>query len=350
MILLPLILAAGFGGGFRPVGLPSNCAKPLSTCAIGGAPAGNPCAAPFACVYLLAGQVGICGEADGTGSAAGFNQPGQATYDGIDSVYLTDFDGTASNLRKVNVVTGAVTTININGGDFGPMYSGLAYADGGGTGAAALYGPDQSDDVVTIDLGTDTTTEFQPGWGLPTDAVYSFQNGANSFLFIPDNNGSIWRFDVPAFASPQTASVGGAPYGIALKNSTQVFWSDNSCFIENGGVWPLASPSTLVGSAGCGWADGNAATAKFGTGNMGLTYHSEDGFLYAADQGNNVVRKVNATNGTTTTIIGVHGNTTVSLPGPIGTTPIGYPTDVVWAGPGRFVIVDFVLCALYEWR
>lgn len=80
-------------------------------------------------VTTLAGS-GVAGSADGTGTAATFNQPRGLTTDGI-NLYVSDFN--SNKIRKIVISTGVVTTM---------AGSGAQGSNNGGGPAASFFGPD----------------------------------------------------------------------------------------------------------------------------------------------------------------------------------------------------------------
>jgi hypothetical protein len=78
-------------------------------------------------VTTLAGSAGSLGSADGMGAAARFNNPYEITTDGV-NLYVADTNN--STIRKIAILTGAVTTLAGSAGQSGS-------ADG--TGAAARF-------------------------------------------------------------------------------------------------------------------------------------------------------------------------------------------------------------------
>ena len=90
-----------------------------------------------AAVTTLAGASGSGGytdSTDGKGATARFNLPARITTDGA-KLYLTDFNNRL--IRKIDILTGSVTTI---AGSTGPLESDEGTADGIGT-AAHFYQP-----------------------------------------------------------------------------------------------------------------------------------------------------------------------------------------------------------------
>ncbi|OIO55049.1 MAG: hypothetical protein COX57_01895 [Alphaproteobacteria bacterium CG_4_10_14_0_2_um_filter_63_37] len=81
-------------------------------------------------VTTLAGTAGLSGSGDGVGAAARFNNPYGITTDGID-LYVSDYGN--STIRRIDPITGAVTTLAGSAGVWGSD-------DGVGT-AATFNGP-----------------------------------------------------------------------------------------------------------------------------------------------------------------------------------------------------------------
>ncbi len=98
-------------------------------------------------VTTLAGS-GTANATDGTGTAAGFDNPVDVSFDGIGNVYVTDQNN--NKIRKVATATGVVTTV-----------AGSSAGTTDGTGAAAKFNSpagilaDNAGNVYVADLGND---------------------------------------------------------------------------------------------------------------------------------------------------------------------------------------------------
>jgi len=99
-------------------------------------------------VTTLAGSAKAMGSEDGTGPAARFNTPGGVLYDGAGSLFVADL-GT-NKLRKVDVATGAVTTVACSRGSFGYFAENLSNFIGMTTdGAGHLFVADHVEALVS---------------------------------------------------------------------------------------------------------------------------------------------------------------------------------------------------------
>jgi hypothetical protein len=79
-----------------------------------------------------------------------------------------------------------------------------------------------------------------------------------------------------------------------LSNIIQMAVSSNAIFVLEGGsssIYIVTSTITTVGS-GPGFADGNGVTAQFNT-PMGIIIDPSEDYLYIADTGNSLIRKIN---------------------------------------------------------
>jgi hypothetical protein len=121
-------------------------------------------------VTTIAGQPGVSGTADGTSTDARFNGPSGITADGKGNLYIAD---TGNNtIRKMNLVTGQVTTI-----------AGLAGASGtvDGTGSIARFSN-------LMGMTTDGTYLYiLQGWG--TNYIRRFTISTNDVITFAGNAG-----------------------------------------------------------------------------------------------------------------------------------------------------------------
>ena len=141
---------------------------------------------PGAVVTTLAGLVGSFSSADGTGSAARFDNPSSIAVDGSGNLYVTDNGN--DTIRKVTP-GGTVTTL-----------AGLAGTPGSanGTGSAARFdrphgiGLDSAGNIFVSDNYNDTVRRITPG------AVVTTLAGSPLLSGTTDGSGSVARFKAPA--------------------------------------------------------------------------------------------------------------------------------------------------------
>jgi sugar lactone lactonase YvrE len=231
-------------------------------------------------VTTIAGLAGSSGNADGTGSAARFNNPSGVAVDGAGNIYVAD---TLNNtLRKVTAA-GAVSTLAGQAGVSGGV-------DGSGTGAQ-FFGPqglaiDASGNVLVADSNNHTIRKVVPSTGAVTTVA-----GLAGIVGIADGAGSAARFDFPS--------------AVTLNGSGNLFVADTDNNTIRA-ISPAGVVSTLAGSAGySGGADGTGSSARFNS-PSDLAVDSS-GNIYVADTDNFTIRKVVSSTGTVTTLAGLAG-------------------------------------------
>jgi streptogramin lyase len=216
-------------------------------------------------VSTLAGLAGVSGTNDGTGSAARFFNPSGVAVDTDGNLYVADYSNHA--IRKVTPA-GMVTTLAGLAGTFGAA---------NGTGSVArFYQPygvavDSATNVYVADSGNYTIRKVTPA-GVVTTLVGLAGNYGSA-----DGIGSAARFYYP--------------YGVAADANANVCVADyaNNTIRK---VTPAGAVTTLAGLAGNtnrGSADGTGSAARFNS-PYGVAVDSA-GNVYVADTGNNVIRK-----------------------------------------------------------
>ena len=233
---------------------------------------------PGGVVTTLAGSAGVVGSADGTGSAARFNQPGGVAVDSSGNVYVADFYN--HTIRKVTP-SGVVTTLAGTAGVEGS-------ADGTGSEARFYYpngvAVDSSGNVYVADYINQTIRKVTP------EGVVTTLAGSAGFSGSADGTGSEARFTFPL--------------GVAVDSSGNVYVADfyNHTIRK---VTPSGVVTTLAGTAGVeGSADGTGSEARFYYPN-GVAVDSS-GNVYVADYINQTIRKVTP-EGVVTTLAGSAG-------------------------------------------
>ena len=216
---------------------------------------------PAGVVSTLAGSVtGIAGSANGTGSAASFNNPTGVAVDAAGNVYVAD-----QNNHKICKITPAGVVSTLAG-------SGTGGSSEGTGSAASFYYPsgvavDAAGNVYVADYFNNKIRKITPAGVVSTLA--------GSTAGSADGSGSLASFFYP--------------YGVAVDAAGNVYVAD---YFNNKirKITPAGLVSTFAGTDVQGSSDGGPTTASF----YGITGVAVDaaGNVYAADQGNNKIRKI----------------------------------------------------------
>ena len=226
-------------------------------------------------VTTLAGTAGASGSADGTGTAAQFNQPGGVAVGSGGDLYVTDTGN--SIIRKVTSA-GVVTTLAGTQGTSGST-------DGTGT-AASFNQPfgiavDGSGNLYVAELGNNTIRKVTQAGVVTTLAGGAATAGST------DGTG--------------TAALFNQPVGIAIDGSGNLYVTDTG----NDTIRKVTSAgvvTTLAGSPGqSGTADGTGSAARFNS-PRGIAVDAS-GNLFVADSANGTIRRITPA-GVVTTVAG----------------------------------------------
>jgi sugar lactone lactonase YvrE len=225
-------------------------------------------------VTTFAGQLGVSGTADGSGTGAQFNAPSGLAFDASGNLFVADTGN--STVRKITP-TGAVST-----------FAGIAGASGFADGTAAV-------------------AQFNSPLGIAV--------AANGDIFVADSgNHCIRRISggaVSTFAgSPQvwgsadgtgTNAQFNGPVGLAFDARGNLFVTDaNNNTIRK--ITTSGGVTTFAGAAGADdSADGVAAAARFRS--PAELAFDKNGNLFVADSFNQTIRKI-STNGIVSTVSG----------------------------------------------
>ena len=234
-------------------------------------------------VTTLAGSAGKAGSADGTGTAARFYNPQGLA---VDAAGTTLFVADMSNrtIRRIDAATGAVTTL-----------AGLAntpgYADGVGSAA-----------------------RFNRPYGMATDA-------AGTMVYVADREENTIRSIVVATQTVSTLAgqhgVEGLTDGIGtaarLRRPTDVACDASGATVYVADSWnnvlraintATQAVSTVAGAASAGTADGVGSAARFHT-DSGVAADASGAVVFVADTANNTIRRFDAATRAVTTVAGV---------------------------------------------
>jgi sugar lactone lactonase YvrE len=343
----------------------------------------------------LAGQAGITGSNDASGTSAQFYNPIGIAVDSAGTVYVADeYNFT---IRKISA-TGVVSTLagkagtpgnfDGNGGNarFGSLSGAIVISPNGGGFYTVGFGPrgvavDSSGVVYVADSGNMTIRKI-----LPNGTVSTFAGGltTSGFLLAASTNGT---GSAAAFAIPQSIAIdsGGnlfvgestalrkvtpgavvttvsfgsysSPQGIAADGVGTIFVADTNGFTIRK-IAPNAVASTIAGSPGNGGSnDGNGSDARFGrspplsflgtpvpgstvggsSGPCGIAVDSS-GTIFVADTWNHTIRKI-STAGVVTTIGGAAGQSGTAL-GSGNNTRFYCPQGIAVDAAGNLYIAD----------
>ncbi|WP_158237235.1 cadherin domain-containing protein [Aquimarina sp. MAR_2010_214] len=213
---------------------------------------------PAGVVTTLAGS-GVVGSADGTGTAAQFNEPYGLDVDSNGNIYVADYGN--NRIRKITPA-GVVTTL---------AGSSSGFADGTGT-AAMFKAPhdvavDNNDNVYVTDGFNHRIRKITP-----VGVVTTFAGTNQGFA---DGTGTQARFNTPE--------------GITIDNSGNLYVTDrsNHCIRK---ITSTGVVSILAGSNDFGFVNGTGATARFRQ-PAGITVNAS-GVFYVTDESNHSVRKI----------------------------------------------------------
>ena len=266
-------------------------------------------------VTTLAGQVGIKGSVNGTGTNALFNSPHSTVVDSAGNVFVSD--GVNRTIRKITP-GGAVTVFTGS--------TSLQGTNDGLGGAARFTQPmglaiDSADNLYVADQGGNTIRKITPGALVTTLAGWGRVSGTN------DGAGSAARFT--------------GPQGIAADSAGNVYVTDtgNDTIRK---ITPGGVVTTLAGSAGQnGETDGTNGMARFDT-PRGIAVDSATN-IYVADSVNSTIRKlvIVGTNCVVTTLAGGGGSDENGSVDATGTAArFHFPHGLAVDGAGNVYAVD----------
>ncbi|HTE01114.1 MAG TPA: hypothetical protein VK668_17610 [Mucilaginibacter sp.] len=243
------------------------------------------------------------GSADGTGTAAQFNNPNGIATDAAGNIYVAD---TFNSLIRKITPAGLVTTLAGNGT--------AGYADGTGT-AAQFYGPqglavDASGNIYVADFGNNVIRKITPAGVVSTLA-------GNTTAGYVDGTGTAAEFSSPA--------------AVAVDAAGNVYVADHN----NNMIRKITSAGVVTRIAGTTTAGYANATFDATTGAYGLFKDPNgiavdaSGNVYVADLGNHAIRKITSA-GVITTVGG----------SPVQSAVIGLPAGVTVDATGNLFIAD----------
>ena len=212
-----------------------------------------------AAVTTLAGTAGSSGSADGTGTAATFNQPYDGTVDN-GNLYVTDFGNHL--IRKIVISSGVVTTLAGTGSS--------GSADGTGT-AASFYSPggitSDGTNLFVVDVGNHLIRKIVISSGVVT-TIAGTGSAGNA-----DGTGTAASFNAPGITN----------------DGTNLFVADRPNTPTRKVVISTGVVTTFAGTGSAGSADGTGTAASF---NYPQSITHDGTSLFVMDLSNHTIRKI----------------------------------------------------------
>ena len=285
-------------------------------------PAATPTAGPCGVIRTLAGDgLQPYGGDGGAATAAGLSLAwgpgspgGSVAADGAGNVYIAD--ALANRVRKIDAVSGIISTVAGTGNS-------VTSGDGGLATAAGVSRPV----AVLADAAGD--------------------------LYIGDSNARVRKVDASSGFISTVVGAAGPGYGgdgglATVANISGAFGPAGDLYIAdqfNQRVRKIDAASgiisTVAGSGAAGFSgDGGAATAASLHYPSGVAVDAA-GDLYIVDSGNDRVRKVDAATGDVSTVVG-NGGAVLGDGGPATAGGLDGPVEVVLDAAGNLYITDFL--------
>lgn len=296
---------------------------------------------------LVAGSALDAGNIDATGAAARFGHPAGIAADSAGNLYLADRDN--CSIRKITA-SGAVSTLagsplrcqSVDGGaaiaGFGFLTAIAASPDGRlyATDGLSVREIDPAGNVRTIaTLETATFVgvgdiPYFYGSGIAVDGLANVVVANAVGIRRISATGAITMLDGVARLDSIASVLGSHAFqqrGLAAAKDGAVYAGEFASTVSR--VDPSGSKIVLAGlSGGAGYADGLAGAARFDR-VIALTLDA-NGNLYAADAGNNLIRKITPDR-TVSTVAGTVGASALQL----GNGPGALPALAGLAGDGK---------------
>jgi sugar lactone lactonase YvrE len=355
--------------------LPSGRKRIIATGIVGGATRSIQVHVAPGMIYAYAGTGTQGYTGDGAAAtAARLRDPEGVEVAANGDLYIADTGNDA--IRKVNVLTGVITTVAGTGSS---GYSG----DGGQATAAKLRAPEDvyvaaNGDLYIADTGNHAVRKVSSATGVITTVAGSGPSGssgdggpatsarlhspsgiavaANGDFYISDtSNDKIRKVTaatgiITTFAGTGTAGYtgdGGAatsarlrtPEGVALAANGDLYFADTG----NHAIRKVSAATGIISTyAGTGTAgstgDGGAATAARLNSPQAISFSAGD--LFIADSGNNRIRRVQAASGNISTVAGTGTAGNTGDGGSATAALLNSPRGITVAPSGAFYIGD----------
>lgn len=289
-------------------------------------------------VRRVDGRTGVITTVAGTGVAGFAGDGGQATQARLQFPYSVAVDSQGnlyiadtfnSRIRRVDARTGIINTIAGDGllgynGDNIPARNAHLFLispllNVGGAGAVAV---DSQDNIFIADTGNCRIRRIDARTGIITTVA-----GNGQFTF----NG---------FSGTATSIAISFPYGLSVDRSDNLIVVDTGNNLIRALDLRTSQISTIAGSRNQGFGgDGRSAlSASLNTPTNALVDGS--GNLFIADQANSVIRRVDASTGIISSILGADARNEIGDGGPAVAAVLQFPNDVAVDPSNNYLLTD----------
>jgi DNA-binding beta-propeller fold protein YncE len=291
---------------------------------------------PSGAVSIFAGQAGFSGSQDGAGTtSARFNSPAGVAVDSADNLYVADTgNNTIRKIPTTGSTAGTVSTI-----------AGLAltpeYLDGGivsGVSTARFNAPrglttDSAGNIYVVDRNNQAIRKITPDGTVSTFA-------GTFTIPVASKVGTVGSTD----GKGTTVASFNYPWGITADSVGNLYVTDNGNNTIRK-ITPDGDVTTIAGKAGIAGSVDGGGVARFNYPTGIVTDSSAN--IFVADYFNHVIRKITPT-GIVSTVVGVAGNggfTAGTLPG-----VISFPVALSFNGSSLYIAMSNGVAVVKNFR